>query len=89
MLQVSIAYNMRVRPKSFQVGNLAQKVILLIGFGSREFGKWSPIWEGLFRIARIIPGNAYMVETMKSVLFSRALNERYFKRFYPSVWKLS
>jgi hypothetical protein len=86
-LRVSRAYNKRVRPNKFQVGDLEWKVILPIGSQNRDFDKWSPSWKGPFRVARTVPGNAYMVETMNEILFSQSLNGRYLKKFHPSVWK--
>ena len=60
-LRVARAYNKRVKEKSFQVGDLAWKTILPIGSKSNKFGKWSPNWEGPYRIEEVIPGNSYMV----------------------------
>jgi hypothetical protein len=48
----------KVHPKDFHIDDLVWKVILPIG------------WEGPFRVARIVFGNAHLVETMKGVLFS-------------------
>jgi hypothetical protein len=42
--RVAIAYNKRVRAKSFQVGDLVWKTILPLGSKSNKFGKWSPSW---------------------------------------------
>ena len=49
-LRVARAYNKKVKLKNFQVGDLVWKVILPIGSRDRKFGKWSPSWEGPFRI---------------------------------------
>jgi hypothetical protein len=38
-LGVAIAYNKRVKKKSFQVGDLVWKIILPIGSKSNKFGK--------------------------------------------------
>jgi hypothetical protein len=38
-LRVARAYNKRVKEKSFQVGDLAWKMILSIGSRSKKFGK--------------------------------------------------
>ena len=70
--------------KSFQVGDLVWKVILPIGSKDRKFGKWSPCWEGPFKIIRVVPRNSYLVE---GDLLPRALNGRYLKKFYPNVWQ--
>jgi hypothetical protein len=60
-LRVAIVYNKRVKKKSFQVKDLVWKTILPIGSRSNKFGKWSPNWEGPYRIEEVIPGNSYMV----------------------------
>jgi hypothetical protein len=49
-LMVAKAYNKIVQDKSFQVGDLVWKTILAIGSRSNKFGKWSPNWEGPYRI---------------------------------------
>ena len=46
----------------------------------------SPNWEGPYRINRSAPGNAYILETLEGVEFLRALNGKYLKRYYPSIW---
>ena len=86
-LWVARAYNKKVRAKSFQVGELVWKTILLLGTKSNKFGKWSPSWEGPYKIAKVIFGNSYMVETMQGECPPRALNGRYLKKYYPSVWQ--
>ena len=85
-LRVAKTYNKRVRLKDFQIGDLVWKVILPIGSKSRKFGKWSPSWEGPLRVARITPGNSYLVETLEGDLLPRAINGKYLKKFHPSVW---
>ena len=84
---VARAYNKKVKPKSFQVGDLVWKTILPIGSKSNKFGKWSPSWEGPFKIAKIVAGNAYMLESLQGTRLPRALNGRYLKAYYPSVWQ--
>jgi hypothetical protein len=55
------AYNKRVKEKLFQVEDLVWKTILPIGSRSNKFGKWSPNWEGPYRIEEVILRNSYMV----------------------------
>jgi hypothetical protein len=80
------AYNKHVVEKSFQVGDLVWKMILLLGTRSGKFGKWSPSWEGPFRVIRIVLGNAYFVENLEGHS-PKALNGKYLKRYYPSMWQ--
>ena len=86
-LRVARAYNKKVKLKNFQVGDIVWKVILPIGSRDRKFGKWSPSWEGPFRIIRIVPGNSYLVESVQGALLPRALNGKYLKKYHPSVWQ--
>jgi hypothetical protein len=60
-LKVARAYNKGVREKSFQVGDLVWKTILPIWFRNNKFRKWSPDWEGPYRIEEVILENSYMV----------------------------
>ena len=86
-LWVARSYNKKVRLKDFQIDDLVWKVILPVGSRSRKFGKWSPNWEGPLRIARIVPGNSYLVETLEGYMLPRAINGKYLKKFHPSVWQ--
>ena len=86
-LRVARVYNKKVRAKSFQVGELVWKTILPLGTKSNKFGKWSPSWEGPYKIVKVIFVNSYMVEMMQGERLPRALNGRYLKKYYPSVWQ--
>jgi hypothetical protein len=79
-------YDKKVKVKTFDQGDLVWKLILPIGTKDPKFGKWSPTWEGPYKINRCVPGNAYISETLKGEEFSRALNGKYLKKYYPSVW---
>ena len=81
------AYNKKVKAKSFQIGELVWKTILPLGTKNNKFGKWSQSWEGSYKIIKVIFGNSYMVETMQGEHLPRALNGRYLKKYYPSVWQ--
>jgi hypothetical protein len=87
MLKIAKAYNKRVMEKLFQVGDLVWKMILLLGTQSEKFGKWSSSWEGPFRVIRVVPGNAYFVENLEGYSLLKALNGKYLKRYYPSMWQ--
>jgi hypothetical protein len=53
----------------------------------KKFGKWSPTWEGPMKVVGIVPGNAYFIETLEGQRLVKAINGRYLKRYYPSVWQ--
>jgi hypothetical protein len=77
--RVARAYNKRVKEKSFQVEDLIWKMILPTGSRSNKFGKWSPNWEGPYRIEEVIPGNSYMVQSVQGTSLPRELNGKYLK----------
>jgi len=53
-LWITRAYNKKVNGKSFQVGDIVWKTILPIGMKSNKFGKWSPSWEGPYKVIKVI-----------------------------------
>jgi hypothetical protein len=38
----------------FQVGKLVWKIVLPLGTKDIKFGKWSPSWEGPYKIIKVI-----------------------------------
>ena len=79
------AYNKRVKEKSFQIGDLVWKMILPIGTRDRKFGKWSPSWEGPYKVVEIVPDNSYFVQSLRGEKLAKALNGKYLKKYHPSV----
>jgi hypothetical protein len=86
-IKIAMAYNKRVMKKSFQVGDLVWKMILSLGTRSHKFRKWSPSWVVPFRFIRVVPGNAYFVEDLEGHSLPKALNGKYLKCYYPSMWQ--
>jgi hypothetical protein len=86
-VKIAKAYNKCVMENSFQVEDLVWKMILPIGTQSGKYGKWSPSWEGPFRVIQIVSGNAYFVENLEGHSLSKALNGKYLKCYYPSMWQ--
>jgi hypothetical protein len=84
-LRIARAYNKRVKEKSFQVRELVWKTILPIGSRSNKFGKWSPNWEGPYRIEEVILGNSYMVQSVQGISLPMTLNRKYLKKYYPNI----
>ena len=58
-------YNKKVRFKTFQPDELVRKVILPLGTTSPELGKWSPTWEGPFKVHKVLSGGAYKLSSLK------------------------
>jgi hypothetical protein len=75
------------RGKSFQVADLVWKTILPLGTRSGMFGKWSPSWEGPFRVIWVVPGNAYFIKNLEGYSLPTALNGKYLKHYYPTMWQ--
>jgi hypothetical protein len=86
-LQIAKAYNENVRGKSFQVGDLVWKTILPLKARDLKFGKWSPNWEGPYKVTGIVPGNAYFLETLEGRELPKVINGKYLKAYFPSVWQ--
>ena len=86
-LRVAKAYNKNVKEKSFRIGDLVWKMILPVGTRDRKFGKWSPSWEGPYKIVEIVPGNSYFVQSLQGEKLSKALNGKYLQKYYPSMWQ--
>ena len=86
-VRVAKAYNKKVKEKSFQIGDLVWKTILPIGSKDNKFGKWSPNWEGPYKVIEIVPGNSYVVQNLQGDRLPKALNGKYLKKYYPSVWQ--
>ena len=85
-LRVAKYNNKKVKIKQFFEGDLVWKVKLPIGSKDSKFGKWSPNWEGPYRIKRCAPGNAYILETLRGEEeFGQAINGKYLKKYYPSI----
>jgi hypothetical protein len=84
--KVARAYNKKVRPKNFQVGDLSWELVLPIGTKDLAYGKWSSNWHGPYRIVETAPGNSYHMETLERVRFNRNINGKYLKKYYPSLW---
>ena len=85
--RVAKAYNKKVKSKTFQVGDLVWKTILPLGAKDNKFGKWSPSWEGPYRVKRLVPGNAYIMEDLQGNKLPKALNGRFLNKYYPSMWQ--
>jgi hypothetical protein len=84
-MRVAKYYNKKVKVKQFAEGDLVWKALLPIGTKYSAFDKWSPNWEGPFRVVRCVPGNAYILKTLLGDEFTAAINGRYLKKYYPSI----
>ncbi|XP_058198560.1 uncharacterized protein LOC131314085 [Rhododendron vialii] len=82
-------YNKRVHEKSFAEGDLVWKAILPLDKKKKGyFGKWSPNWEGPFRVLKVLRGGAYQLESILGNVHERTINGKYLKAYFPSPWEL-
>jgi hypothetical protein len=70
-IMVARAYNKKVKAKSFQVGDLVWKTILPLRNKDRKFGKWSPSWEGPYKVKHVVSGNAYLLKHYKARIYPK------------------
>jgi hypothetical protein len=38
-------------------------------------------------VSKVVPGNAYFIKTVEGQELSKALNGKYLKKYYPSIWQ--
>lgn len=58
------AYNKKVKPETFNLGDLVWKVILPMGRKDRTLGIWFPNWKRPFKILQEYMNNIYEVEEL-------------------------
>ncbi|XP_058753061.1 uncharacterized protein LOC131626241 [Vicia villosa] len=62
--RVAKAYNKKVKEKVFAVDDLVWNVILPMDRNDKVLGKWSPNWEGPFKVIQVFTNNAYELEEL-------------------------
>jgi hypothetical protein len=70
-----------------EIRDLVWKTILPLRSRYRKFKKWSPSWEGPYKITQVISGNTYMLQTLQGEDLPKALNMRFLKQYHPTVWQ--
>ncbi|KAK1619322.1 hypothetical protein QYE76_024839 [Lolium multiflorum] len=83
--KVARAYNKKVRPKEFQVGDLVWEAVLPLGTKDKVYGKWSPNWHGPYKVDQVLKRNAYMLEQLDGVKFPVAVNGQHLKKYFPNI----
>ncbi|XP_045810928.1 uncharacterized protein LOC123905369 [Trifolium pratense] len=87
--RVAKAYNKKVKSKTFDVGNLVWKVILPMDKKDRVLGKWSPNWEGPFKIIQVFSNRAYEIEELTSEKRTLNINGKYLKKYKPTLLEVN
>ncbi|WJX61278.1 hypothetical protein P8452_46387 [Trifolium repens] len=86
--RVAKAYNKKVKFKTFNVGNLVWKVILPMDKKDRVLGKWSPNWEGPFKVVQVFSNGAYEIEELTEEQRSLIINGKYLKKYKPALQEI-
>jgi hypothetical protein len=66
---------------------LVWKTILQLKARDTKFGKWSPNWDGPYKVIGIVLRSAYFVETLEGKELPKEINGKYLKAYFPGVWK--
>jgi hypothetical protein len=86
--RVAKIYNKKVKPKSFDIGDLVWKVILPMDRRDRVLGKWSPNWEGPFKISQVFSNGAYEIEELSHEHRTVNMNGKYLKKYKPMLQEI-
>ncbi|XP_073298605.1 uncharacterized protein [Primulina huaijiensis] len=82
--KVARIYNRRINKKNFQEGDIVWKTILSLGTKDRDLGKWSPNWEGPFKVHKVLDGNAYWLSSLDGQPHKRCINGKYLKPYFQA-----
>nr|XP_009624634.1 uncharacterized protein LOC104115664 [Nicotiana tomentosiformis] len=74
------AYNKKVRPRKFEVGQLVLKHIL--PHQAEAKGKFAPNWQGPFTVTRVLPNDALYLTDIEGKVVDTAINSDAVKRYY-------
>lgn len=77
--RISKAYKNKVKSKVFAHGEYVWKVIHLMNQKDRALGKWSPKWEGPFRVKQFFSNNTYEIEELNFGSRILRVNGKYLK----------
>ena len=86
--RVAKAYNKKVKLKLFAQGDLVWKVILPMDKKNRVLGKWSPSWEGPWKMLRVFSNNAYEIEELNDDKRIICINGKYLKKYRPLLQEI-
>jgi len=64
------------------------KVILPMDKKNQALGKWSPSWEGPWKIFRVFSNNAYEIEELNDDQRILCINGKYLKRYRPLLQEI-
>ena len=74
------AFHKRVRPRTFEVGQLVLKRIF--PHQDEYRGKFAPNWQGLYMVHKVLSGGALVLPEMDDTAWPKPINSYVFKRYY-------
>jgi len=80
---VAKAYNKKVKSKSFNIGDFVWKAHLPMDKRDKVLGKWSPNWEGPFKVIQVFLNGAYKIEELASNNRIFRINGKFLKNYMP------
>ncbi|XP_051132643.1 uncharacterized protein LOC127252493 [Andrographis paniculata] len=80
-VKVARAYNKKVHRRTFQEGDLVWNTVLPEEFKDNTFGKWSPMWEGLYRVSKVLPNGAYRLMSIDGIEHKNVINAKHLKGY--------
>ncbi|KAK9713122.1 hypothetical protein RND81_06G004400 [Saponaria officinalis] len=79
------SYNKQVRKKFFKIDDLVWKVRLPMGHKDHFYEKWTPQWEGPFRVIKTYSGNSYGLQDMNGNTTRTKINGKFIKAYHPTI----
>ncbi|KAM2762618.1 hypothetical protein PS2_014323 [Malus domestica] len=79
---LSKAFNKKVRPKSFQVGDLVLALRRLIITTHKTKSKFTSKWDGPYVIQKVYTNGAHLIMAEDDLKIG-PINGRFLKRYYP------
>ena len=86
--RVAKAYNKKVLDKVFHVDDLVWKVILSMDMNDRVLGKWSPNWEGPFKVIQNLSNNVCELVELAPDRRILRVNGKYLKKYKPILQEI-
>jgi len=65
------------------MNDLVWKVILPMDKRNKTLGKWTPGWEGQWKILRVFSNNAYEIEELNDDNRLMRINGKHLKKYKP------
>ncbi|XP_070017067.1 uncharacterized protein [Nicotiana sylvestris] len=78
--RMSRAFNKRVKPRKFALGQLVLKKIF--PHQDEAKGKFSPNWQGSYMVHRVLTGGALILTEMYGEVWPKPINADAVKRYY-------